>query len=86
MISTQFHFFSHSPKFSKPQYRISKLLRNICRRSNYICKTSKNIALLEEKLQTAILKLEIWSHETRFHYSSEKTKCVFFSKRFIEYE
>jgi ribonuclease HI len=47
--------------------------------------TGKNLETLEEELQDTLRNLEAWSHSTGFHFSSEKTKYIVFSKRRTDY-
>jgi ribonuclease HI/endonuclease/exonuclease/phosphatase family metal-dependent hydrolase len=43
--------------------------------------TGKHIDLLEREVQNGIDRLESWTHQTGYRFSSEKTKCILFSKR-----
>ncbi|RZB40854.1 RVT 1 domain containing protein [Asbolus verrucosus] len=43
--------------------------------------TGKNLVTLEEELQDTLHKLEAWSHDTGFHFSTLKTKYIVFSKK-----
>jgi hypothetical protein len=43
--------------------------------------TGKHIDLLEREVQNGIDRLESWSYQTGYRFSSDKTKCILFSKR-----